>query len=175
MEANQMENYFKGCIKLEQVRPRYKELALQFHPDRRPNGDTRIMQLINDQYHDLLKSFQGTTLYNAKTKEEYSYKYNYTHEEQLRAKIDAVIALKLDNIVLEVIGSWLWVRNTSKDQKDLFNRNGVGFKFSASHAAWYWHKAVNWGKRRPTGLNLDQIRNIYGSEEVNHDRNKQLT
>lgn len=165
-------NFFKGCIKLEQVRPRYKELALQFHPDR--GGDTRTMQEINAEYHELLKGFEGTKLFNHKTKEEYPYRYDYRTEAELAAKIDQVIGLKLDNITLEIIGSWIWVRGTSKEQAKLFNKDGIGFKFSGQHVAWFWHRAINAPHRGRSGMNLDQIRNVYGSETIQHERNTQL-
>lgn len=165
-------NYFSGCVKLEHLRPKYKELALQFHPDR--GGDNRIMQIINDQYHSLLKSFEGTKLFNNKTKEEYTFKYDFRSEQDLVEKINQVISLKLQNITLEVIGAWLWVHNTSKDQANLFNKDGLGFKFSGSHKAWYWHRTMNWKHKGRSGLNLNQIRNIYGSDNLEHDRNLQI-
>lgn len=166
-------NYFKDVIKLEQLRPKYKELALQFHPDR-PEGDTRIMQVINDQYHKLLKQFEGTKLFNKKTNEEYSFKYDYTKEQALMDKIGEVISLKLQNITLEVIGDWLWIHGVSKEQSKLFGREGIGAKFSGKHIAWYWCKTINIFKKRPSGLKLDEIRNYYGSDNVEHERNKQL-
>lgn len=168
-------NYFKGCIKLDQVRPRYKELALQYHPDR-PNGDTRVMQIINDQYHAVLMGFNGTKLFNNKTKEEYSYCYNWQNEEMIREMVDNVIGLKLDNITLEVIGSWLWVQGTSKDQANLFNRKGLGFKFSYQHGgSWCWSSTIHKFKVKRSGMTLDQIRSAYGSETIDHERNKQIS
>lgn len=172
-----MENFFNGCIKLDQVRPRYKELAFKYHPDRNPaNPDdaNEMMKIINNQYHETLKRFEGTKLFNHKTKEEYAYRYDYKKESQIAEKIDQVVGLKLDNITLEIIGEWLWVHGASKEQASLFNKNGAGFKFSRGHIAWFWHRAVNAPARARSGLSLDQIRNVYGSETIEHDRNKQL-
>lgn len=165
-------NFFSGCVKLEMVRPRYKELALQFHPDR--GGDTRTMQIINDQYHRLLKSFEGSKLFNHKTKEEYFYRYDFTAESALMDKINEVIKLKLENITLEVIGSWLWIHNTSKEQSKLFGKAGLGFKFSGQHVAWFWHQNINRTYRGRSGMSIDQIRSTYGSDVVEHERNIQM-
>jgi curved DNA-binding protein CbpA len=168
-----MMNFFKSCIKLEDIRPLFKELALKFHPDR--GGDTRTMQILNDEYHQALKSFEGAKLFNHKTKEEYTYKYDYKSEEALASKINEVIGLKLDNIELEVIGSWLWIHKTSKEQAKLFNKDGLGCNFSGVHTAWFWHKGIRSAFRgKRSGLNLDQIRGVFGSETIEHDRNKQI-
>lgn len=43
---------------VEQIRQRYRELALAFHPDRR-EGDTELMQEINLAYQRLLATARG--------------------------------------------------------------------------------------------------------------------
>jgi DnaJ-class molecular chaperone len=46
--------YFNDCKSLDEVKRRYKELALKHHPDR--GGDTRIMQAINLEYESIKKN-----------------------------------------------------------------------------------------------------------------------
>lgn len=174
-------NYFAGCS-LDTVRARYKDLAMMHHPDRGlPTSDLRIMQEVNDQYHAFLKGLDGKQFEkrssnpNTTTKEYYTFRYDWKSEEKVREKIDQVIGLKLENITLEVIGSWVWVSGTSKDQANLFNRHGLGFKFCGKHTAWYWHKTIHLNfKHKRTGLSFDQIKDMHGSENIDHARNKQI-
>lgn len=176
-----MTNHFAGC-NLDNVRARYKDLAMMYHPDRGlPTSDLRIMQEVNDQYHSFLKSLDGKQFEkrssnpNTTQKEYYTFRYDWKKEEELRAKIDQVIGLKLENITLEVNGSWIWIGNTSKDQASLFNRHGLGFKFSGEHVKWYWHKQINSPfKTRRSGLTYDQIKQLHGSETIEHERNRQI-
>jgi curved DNA-binding protein CbpA len=46
--------YFEGCTSLDEVKSRYKELALKHHPDR--GGDTKTMQAINLEYESIKKN-----------------------------------------------------------------------------------------------------------------------
>ena len=46
--------YFQGCSSLDEVKRKYKELALKHHPDR--GGDTRIMQAVNNEYDAIKKN-----------------------------------------------------------------------------------------------------------------------
>jgi DnaJ-class molecular chaperone len=43
--------YFEGCTSLDEIKSRYKELALKQHPDR--GGDTKIMKVINLEYESI--------------------------------------------------------------------------------------------------------------------------
>src|ERR1035437_5245084 len=42
-------NYFKNVSTIEELKKRYKELALKYHPDRE-GGNTATMQEINNEY-----------------------------------------------------------------------------------------------------------------------------
>ena len=42
-------NYFDGCLNKDMTKKKYRELALQYHPDK-PTGDSDIMKEINRQY-----------------------------------------------------------------------------------------------------------------------------
>lgn len=47
-------NYFYGCNSPEELKKRYKELVLQFHPDR-PGGCENTMKLINAEFSHISK------------------------------------------------------------------------------------------------------------------------
>ena len=46
-------SFFTDCRSLEEVKRKYKELAMKFHPDK--GGSTEIMQQINSEYKNVLK------------------------------------------------------------------------------------------------------------------------
>lgn len=45
--------YFTNCKTIDEVKKLYKNLALQYHPDR-PGGNTILMQRINAEYKKLI-------------------------------------------------------------------------------------------------------------------------
>jgi len=50
-------NFFAGCKSAEDVKARYRALSKQYHPDLNA-GDKEIMQIINKQHDEAIKSFQ---------------------------------------------------------------------------------------------------------------------
>lgn len=168
-----IKNWFKGCIKIEHVRALFKSLAMQHHPDR--GGDTRTMQDILAEYHEVLKSFEGTKLFNKVTNEEYSFRYDFRKEQAIADMVDGILKLKLANITLEVVGTWVWVSGTTREQARLFNRDGLGMTYTRQHNKWFWHPGSNSRfKRGPSGLSYDEIKNRYGSERVHGETNPQV-
>ena len=77
-----MYKYFKGCIKPEQVKSMFRDLAMKYHPDIAGQESTRSMQEIIDEYHKILKSFTGFK-FHGKDNKEYEYKYTYQFEQSL--------------------------------------------------------------------------------------------
>lgn len=168
-----MFNYFKGCIKPEHVKTRFRDLALKFHPDVAGEESTRTMQDIIEEYHNILKSFDGRKFFGQKNKE-YNYKYSYSFEQSIVDKVNAVLMLKLANIVIEVIGNWIWISGTSRDQASLFNAEGLKFRWSGKHKKWYWSKFMG-KKRKASGWSYDIIKTAFGNSTIeNKDANPQL-
>lgn len=157
--------FFKA-INPDMVKKQFRDLAMKYHPDRAGDGSTRIMQEIIAEYHAILKSFSGSKFHSA-TNKEYEYNYSQSYEQRLVDKLSDILGLKLANIVVEVVGSWIWVGGTSKEQADLFNRHGVGMKWSKKQGRWYWSPTKY--KRRSSGLSYDQIKSVYGSTTVHND------
>ena len=157
--------FFKA-INPDMVKKQFRDLAMEYHPDVAGSESTRIMQDIIAEYHAILKSFSGGKFHSANNKE-YEYNYSESYEQRLVDKLNDILGLKLANIVIEVVGSWIWVGGTSKDQASLFNRNGVGMKWSKKQGRWYWSPTKY--KRRSSGLSYEQIKSAYGATEVRND------
>lgn len=140
--------WFKKVDSLEHLKNIYKKLLITYHPDNNTLTDTTIiMQEINSEYDSLLNSF----LYSANTK------HKNFDEDNLKKVLVSVMALDA-NIIIELIGSWIWVSgDTYPIKKEL---KELAFKWSSSKKMWYYGKMI-----LPYHVNPDigSIREKYGS------------
>lgn len=141
--------YFNGCSTLDEVKAKYKQLAMKHHPDR--GGDKVIMQEINLEYEAIRKnpSYQFW-----KQKEES--KLDYQEFPEIISKI-----IGFRDVVIELCGNWIWLSGaTFKYKKQL---KEFGFLFAGEKKLWYYrphdYKSAN---RKPR--TMDYIRNKYGSD-----------
>ncbi|WP_277935594.1 J domain-containing protein [Parablautia muri] len=96
-------------------------------------------------------------------------KYDFSEDELLREMLQKVI--HFDGITLEIIGNWLWISgNTYQYRKEL---KDLGFKFAGQKKSWYWHSEA-FRKRSHKKLSMEDIRNYYGSTEVETNGTKRL-
>ena len=165
--------YFKNINTLEQLRKQYKELLKIHHPDN--GGNVANMQEINAEYDRLFKVLkdrhesksadgQDTT---AKT-DFNNMKYDFTEDARLREMLNKIIAF--EGITIEICGSWIWAFDSYIYYKEL---KELGFKYASKKKAWYWHSEAFRKKSHKT-LSMDDIRNYYGSTEVEADGRKKL-
>jgi curved DNA-binding protein CbpA len=170
-----MAKYFNDVNTLEELRRQYKELLKKYHPDN-ANGSTQATQEINAEYDRLFKLLKDrhesksadSKESNAKT-DFNNMKYDFTEDELLREMLQKVI--HFDGITLEIIGNWLWISgNTYQYRKEL---KDLGFKFAGQKKSWYWHSEA-FRKRSHKKLSMEDIRNYYGSTEVETDGTKRL-
>ena len=154
-----MINYFKDCKSIEEVKETYRRLALKHHPD--AGGDNDTMRIINLQYDEMKdKKFEGI---NFKTGEKYETTFNPF--DGFRDIIDKLIRVK--GIEIEVCGTWIWVSGDTKPHKDTLSN--IGLKYSANKTAWYWHGG-KYRRRSKKNYSLDEIREMYGSEKVEKEK-----
>jgi hypothetical protein len=156
-------NYFADCHSIEQIKKRYRELAQKFHPDHNKDTNTNaIMAEINLQYEQQKgRKFTST---NHETNKEYTQEFDPF--DGYRELIDKLI--NIPNITIELCGTWLWITGQTKPYKEQLKK--LGFKFSGKKIAWYWKPGdKKYRKKSKKELNLDEIRNLYGSEKVNNN------
>ncbi len=148
--------WFKNIDSLDDLRKLYRKLAMENHPDK--GGDVRSMQEINSEYELLSKNLiNGNVNFSEGRK-------TYEHEvaKNMKVKIDDILSIQ--GIIIEIMGSWLWVTgNTYPVKTELKN---AGFRFSHNKQCWYWH-CDEYFKRTGKFMSLDDIRNFWGSEEIN--------
>lgn len=165
--------YFKNIQTLEELRKQYKELLKKHHPDN--GGSEEAMKSINVEYEQLFKVLKDkheskTTRTDSDSKTSYdNMKYNFEEDELLREMLQKVI--HFSDITIEVVGAWLWLGgNTYPYRKEL---KELGFKFAGQKKMWYWHSEAFRKKLHKT-LSMDDIRNYYGSTEIETNGRKRL-
>lgn len=152
-------NYFKDCTTLQEVKKKFKELALLHHPDR--GGDTATMQAINAEYESIIKNkFYDFASASAEDKEEFI-KY-----PEIINKI-----ISLPGIIIEVIGNWIWLSGSTFIHRAYLKE--TGFFFAPAKKMWYYRPA-EWVSSNIKPLPIEEIRLKYGSDRVEGINLKQI-
>lgn len=155
--------FFKDCANPQEVKNEYRTLCFQYHPDT-GHGDLEMMKKINIAYHTKLNGFDGQTSIGS-DKKEHTYHYNQATEQDIMDKISELLKLKIEHNTdwqIELIGTWIWVSNTEKDEKDLLNKKGAGLKWHGKRGMWYWRKFTY--RRKMSKLSNNEMRTAYGSQ-----------
>jgi curved DNA-binding protein CbpA len=151
--------YFEGCSSLDEVKSRYKKLAMKHHPDR--GGDKTTMQIINAQYEAIRKD----PLFKFYSQKEESQK-DFVEFPEI---VNQLIGFK--DIIIELCGNWIWLSGATYRYKDYLKK--IGFLFAGEKKLWYWrphdYKSAN---RKP--LTIDAIRRKYGSDIVSTAKLKEI-
>lgn len=163
--------WFKGVTyqtPMEDIKKMYLGMAKKNHPDM--GGRLEDMQAINSEF-DFLKLHN----FNVKRSAEGNV---YTDEREDRA--DSVtedfahiveVLINLDGIMIEVVGSWMWVTGDTYPHKDAIK--GVGGRWQGKKRAWYFAPKGFKPRRRATNESLDDVRARYGSSTIADNRGKQ--
>lgn len=150
-------NFFSNCNSLEEVKRRYKELAMLHHPDR--GGDTATMQEINNEYESICKN----PIFNFAAQSEQD------QEEFIRYPeiINQIIGLQ--GIIIELIGNWIWLSGNTYPFRGRLKE--IGFYFAPKKVMWYFrppeYKSTNHSPKT-----IEYIRAKYGSDTVNFNNAK---
>ena len=167
--------YFKNVSNLEELRKQYKELLKQFHPDN-PQGSTEATQQINSEYDRLFKVLKdkheskatGNTADGNKS-DFNKMKYDFAEDQKLREVLQQII--RFEGINIEIVGCWIWVDGNTYEYKDALK--DLGFKWAREKRMWYFHTEA-FRKRSHKKLSMDDIRNYYGSTEIEPEETKRL-
>jgi curved DNA-binding protein CbpA len=153
--------FFKNCECLEDVKHQYRKLVMQYHPDNNLGRDTlKAMQIINAEYEALFERFKNIHR-NAEGDVYQSSSDNKETAAEFAEIINKLIHLP-ETVKVELIGSWIWVSGDTRPYKDYLKE--LRFKWCSNKKAWAWHKESY--KKRSSKKSLDEIRSLYGSEEI---------
>lgn len=158
--------FIKNITTLEELKKAYKKLALKFHPD--CGGSNEEMAQLNNEYDELFQQFKHIH----KNKDgEYYEKETQEAPEEWKAIISQLLTLKMEHVLIEVIGSFLWVSGETREYKE--ELKAIGMKWSRKKQAWYLSPKgyKRYGKKE---YQMDEIRGMYGSQRVKGNPKKMI-
>ncbi len=151
--------YLKNIHTLEDLKKEYRRWAMQLHPDR--GGSTAEMQILNAEYEQLFRKVKD--VHTNKEGDEYRRETNEAPED-FTTLINEL--LKLNNIHIEVIGSFVWVSGDTRPYRDILK--SLGLKWHHKKACWFL-SPDGYRRRGNKEYSMDDIRSMYGvayDEEV---------
>lgn len=95
-------------------------------------------------------------------------KWDFAEDEKLRDVLSKII--NFSGITIEIVGNWLWAFDSYGYRAEL---KELGFKYASNKKAWYYHTEA-FRKKSHRALSMNDIRNYYGSTEVQKEERKQL-
>lgn len=149
--------YFDNCTTIEELKKEYRKLAMKHHPDR--GGDLETMQKINAEHDEAFERIKaGESRNTAKGG-------NHSQSSETAAEFRDIIdrLIRIDGIVIEVCGCWLWISGDTYAHRE--ELKAAGCKYSNNKKMWYWHRAEDWTRNRRKS-SMAEIRMKYGSEIV---------
>jgi len=151
-------SYFKNIESMEQLRKLYKKLAFELHPDR--GGDNDQFVDMQNEYEKLLnRVFTGNSSINT--------------EDDLMDDLKKVYEniCYFPDIIIDLVGSWIWVSGNTKEVKDQLKENG--FKWSGKKGMWYYHTG-EYKKRSKKKFSYEEIKSMHGSRNLKKNTIKSL-
>lgn len=157
--------FFVNCKTIQDVKTQYKKLVYQFHPDRK-TGNLETMKRINNEYEFV---FEWVKNHPINEQEEKTSKFADVNDGY-REILEKVIFIP--NIYIEICGCWVWITGDTKPVKDIIKQ--AGFSWAVKKKAWYW-KPYEQKRRKHKEWDMDQIRNVYGSQTVEKQERERIT
>ena len=143
---------------LSELKAMYRKLAMLHHPDR--GGDTEVMKQINNDY-DLL--FDAVKTFHKNAEGEKYTKTTVETPDYFKDIIDALIKLKMQDVSIELIGSFLWLSGGTRVYKNEIK--ALGFKWSQNKQAWML-SPPGYRKHNNKQYTMSDIRGMFGSAFV---------
>ena len=153
MTQAQIEEQFKGIDGINEAKKIYKELAKKLHPD--VGGTDELFKILNSVYNHILE-----------------HGLNFSEDAEFDLELEKVISkiLHFEHIIIEVVGSWIWVSGDTRHIKETLKE--LNFKWANKKKLWYYGemKGIN-----PKQKSMEEIKNKYGCEVVKNKPMEKLS
>jgi hypothetical protein len=141
---------FSEVTGINEAKKVYKTLAKKLHPD--VGGSEEEFKLLNAIYNDFIEN-----------------KIYFSNDFKIDLELEKIISqiLHFENIIIELVGSWIWVSGETKDIKEKLKE--LSFKWASKKKMWYFGemKGKSHGEK-----SLDEIKGKYGCKKVKNDYQK---
>jgi curved DNA-binding protein CbpA len=138
---------------LEELKAAYRKLAMEHHPDR--GGSDEAMKAVNAEYDNLFPKLKNVH----KTKDGEFYDKETTETPAFFKDLISEL-MKMDEIIIEIIGCFVWVTGNTRPYKDRLK--ALKFQWHSKKTAWYL-KPEDYRKRSRKDYDLEEIRSMYGT------------
>ncbi|MCT7505451.1 J domain-containing protein [Aliarcobacter cryaerophilus] len=154
MTLEEIKNEFRGVEGINEAKKIYKQLAKILHPDK-IGGDEESFKLLNAFYNELIE-----------------HKIYFSNNVKIDIELEKVISLilHLDDVVIELVGQWVWVSGDTKEHKEKLKE--LGFKWASKKKMWYFGELK---RRNHKEQSIEDIKAKYGSETLKSKEKKQIT
>ena len=161
-----IQTVFEGLHTIESVKRMYRRYAQIYHPDH--GGSEDDMKLLNQAYLQALRSMDGNTIHGDNGKD-YTYRYDDSIEREILQKLYDTLAVAPKHWNIMLIGKWIWISRTKKEDRDIFRKHNLKYRWHGKKGMWYWRpaKAKSWNRNGKGNLIHMMIR--YGYTPVNSE------
>ncbi len=152
MTKAEIQKEFVGVDGINEAKKIYKNLARKLHPD--VGGSTEEFKILNDVYNYVLE--HGIIV---------------KEDSEFDLELEKVISkiLHFENLVIEVVGSWIWLSGETKHIKEILKE--LKFKWASKKKQWYYGEMKG---RNPKQKSMDDIKAKYGCTRVNNNISKKV-
>lgn len=159
--------YFNQFATPGQVKSEWRRLCFIYHPD--IGGNTATMQTINAEYHDTLQALNGHTSIGGDNKE-HTYRYSREVEQEVMDKVAELLNLKMANVEVELIGTWIWIYGDTRPHKE--ELKALKCRWHGKRKKWYWRRFTY--RRKQSNLTFGQMRRAFGSQQFEQDTERAI-
>jgi hypothetical protein len=170
MELKMKITYFSNCENIDAVKKLFKELIKKHHPDLNKNEDSEITKFIILEYNYIKDYFALNDKLPFSVTTETKANFDLFNNLDNETKIIVNKLQQLENITIEIIGSWVWVSGNTFLVKDYLKE--LNCKFSGSKKMWFYTKDDR--KQKASNLDINEIKLKYGFSEVKNNYNYKL-
>ncbi|AXX94993.1 hypothetical protein [Arcobacter ellisii] len=149
----EIEKKFENIEGINEAKKIYKQLAKKLHPD--VGGSDELFKMLNSIYNHILEN----GIY-------------FSNESKFDLELEKIISqiLHYENLIIEVVGSWIWLSGDTKTIKDKLKE--LNFKWASKKKMWYYGEMKG---RNPKEKSLEEIKSKYGCETVKTKEKRKLS
>jgi len=135
--------YFSGKTQVADIKKHYRDLAFIYHPDLhqdRFDYYNAIMTAVNAEYLEALARADRQTSVDENGKE-HTYYYSQKVEQAIIDKIDELVKLRMVDVEIWLVGTWVWVDGNTRPYKDQLGKNGLKLSWHSKRKMWYFKQS----------------------------------